>query len=128
EVNMPLGPNQYVRVGSGDYSIHTHAIGHQVTVVVATQTVSATCNGTQVAWHPRCCARHQPLTDPAHAEAARLLRGEFLHARAAAAAAHTAPAEVEVEQRALTAYDRMFTVIDGGAECDGAGHGGAEAS
>jgi len=89
--------------------------------------VSATCNGTQVAWHPRCWARHQTLTDPAHAEAARLLRGEFLHARAAAQA-HTAPAEVEVEQRALASYDRMFTVIDGGAESDGAGHDGAEAS
>jgi hypothetical protein len=65
-------------------------------------------------------------TDPAHAEAARLLRGEFRHARAAAAA-HTAPAEVEVEQRALTSYDRMFTVIDGGGS-DSAGHDGAEAS
>lgn len=128
QLTMRLGRDHYVRVGTCDYSIHPRAIGHKVTVRVDTQTVSATCNGTQVAWHPRCWARHQTLTDPAHAEAARLLRGEFLHARAAAVAAHTAPAEVEVEQRALTSYDRMFTVIDGGAECDGTDHDGAEAS
>ncbi|WP_405691361.1 hypothetical protein [Streptomyces sp. NBC_00057] len=63
---------------------------------------------------PRCL-HHFP-----HAEAARLLRGEVWHQQAArTATAHTAALApdnlgVEVEQRELGTYDRMFTLIEGG--------------
>jgi hypothetical protein len=78
--------------------------------------------GEIVAEHPRCWARHQTITDPDHKAAADRMRGDFIHARAAAAsAARTAAAlapdnlGVEVEQRRLDTYDRMFTLIQGGA-------------
>lgn len=72
QLTMRLGRDHYVRVGTCDYSIHPRAIGHKVTVRVDTQTVSATCNGTQVAWHPRCWARHQTLTEAAPPAARRV--------------------------------------------------------
>jgi helix-turn-helix resolvase-like protein len=84
--------------------------------------VSGGAGAVVVARHPRCWARHQTLTDPGHAEAARLLRGEVWHQQAArAATARRALAlapdnlGVEVEQRELGSYDRMFTLIEGGA-------------
>jgi hypothetical protein len=80
-----------------------------------------TCGEDVVARHARCWARHQSVTDPQHAAAARVLRGEVIHqqaARAAAArAAILAPDSlgIEVEQRELGTYDRLFTLIEGGA-------------
>ncbi|MEU1600963.1 hypothetical protein ABZ468_51765 [Streptomyces sp. NPDC005708] len=70
----------------------------------------------------QCCwARHQSITDPEHAAAARRLRAELWQqqdVRAhAARAALLAPDSlgIEVEQRELGTYDRMFTLIEGGA-------------
>ncbi|MGW3076116.1 Mu transposase domain-containing protein [Kitasatospora sp. NPDC001132] len=77
--------------------------------------VTVTCGDEIVARHPRCCARHQSLTDPDH------MRGEVIHQQAARAAitraAMLAPDSlgIEVEQRELGIYDRMFTLIEGGA-------------
>lgn len=76
--------------------------------------------GAVVARHPRSWARHQTVTDPDHARTATVLRGEYrdhvasrvAHARQAAAA----PDLVEVGQRELGTYDRVFTVIEGGAD------------
>ncbi|MBT2402089.1 hypothetical protein J7I97_04635 [Streptomyces sp. ISL-87] len=86
-----------------------------------TEEVTVTCGNDIVARHTRCWACHQSLTDPEHAAAARLLRGEVIHQ--AAARAHAARAAalapdslgIEVEQRELGTYDRMFTLIEGGA-------------
>jgi hypothetical protein len=61
----------------------------------------------EVARHARCWARHQSLTDPAHAAAAAA-------GRAAARQRFTPADELEVEQRPLETYDRIFGVIDGG--------------
>ncbi|MGW4825885.1 IS21 family transposase, partial [Streptomyces sp. NPDC004227] len=74
-----------------------------------------------VARHARCWARHQSLTDPEHAAAARHLREQVWQQQAARAhaarAAHLVPdgLGIEVEQRQLDSYDRMFTLIEGGA-------------
>lgn len=123
-----IGRDHYIRVDTCDYSVHPRAIGHRVLVradneditVTLTDTPSTGAGTETVARHPRCWARHQTLTDPEHAEAARLLRGEVWHQQAAGAAtAHTAALApdnlgVEVEQRELGTYDRMFTLIEGG--------------
>jgi hypothetical protein len=71
-----------------------------------------------VARHPRSWARHQTVTDPDHARTATVLRGEYRHhvaSQAARSRTAAAPDLVEVEQRELGTYDRMFTVIEGGS-------------
>lgn len=116
-----LGRDHYVRVDTNDYSVHPRAIGRTVTVRADTEEITVTCGDDLVARHARCWARHQSITDPEHAAAARALRGEVWHQQAARA--HAARATVlapdslgiEVEQRELGTYDRMFTLIEGGA-------------
>jgi len=117
-----LGRDHYVRVDTCDYSIHPRAIGRKVAVVVTTEQIIAYCDGHVVAEHPRCWARHQSITDPEHAAAAAAMRGE-VHRQAAQAASSRRPLAatgtgpgIEVEQRELGTYDRLFTVIDGGAD------------
>jgi transposase len=116
-----IGRDHYIRVDTNDYSVHPRAIGRTVTVRADNEGVIATAGDEVVARHARCWARHQSLTDPEHAEAARILRGEVIHQHAARAAtarnAALAPDSlgVEVEQRALDTYDRIFTLIEGGA-------------
>ncbi|MFF4291543.1 IS21 family transposase [Streptomyces sp. NPDC001601] len=112
-----LGRDHYVRVDTCDYSVDPAAIGHQVTVLTDNeQVVVLTSGGEIVAQHARCWARHQTLTDPEHAEAGQAMRQEVrrrptgqIHAVGSA----SGPL-VEVEQRELGSYDRLFTVIDGG--------------
>jgi transposase len=116
-----IGRDHYIRVDTNDYSVHPRAIGRTVTVRADNEEVIATAGDEVVARHARCWARHQSLTDPEHAAAARILRGEVIHQHAARAAtarnAALAPDSlgVEVEQRALDTYDRIFTLIEGGA-------------
>jgi transposase len=115
-----LGRDHYIRVDTNDYSVHPRAIGHIVTVHADTEEITVTCGDDLVARHTRCWARHQSLTDPEHAAAARDLRGEVIHQQAARAATAKAAAlapdslGIEVEQRELGTYDRMFTLIEGG--------------
>ena len=115
-----LGRDHYIRVDTNDYSVHPRAIGHMVTVHADTEEITVTCGDDLVARHTRCWAKHQSLTDPEHAAAARNLRGEVIHQQAARAAtarpAALAPDSlgIEVEQRKLGTYDRMFTLIEGG--------------
>ncbi|MFG2859001.1 IS21 family transposase [Streptomyces mirabilis] len=115
-----LGRDHYIRVDTNDYSVHPRAIGHVVTVHADTEEITVTCGDDLVARHTRCWAKHQSLTDPEHAAAARNLRGEVIHQQAARAATARAAAlapdsfGIEVEQRELGAYDRMFTLIEGG--------------
>ncbi|WP_406088846.1 IS21 family transposase [Kitasatospora purpeofusca] len=116
-----IGRDHYIRVDTNDYSVHPRAIGRTVMVRTDTEEITVSCGNDIVARHTRCWARHQTLTDPEHAAAADVMRGEVIHqhvARAhAARAALLAPDSlgIEVEQRELGAYDRMFTLIEGGA-------------
>ncbi|MFE4425139.1 hypothetical protein [Streptomyces sp. NPDC056817] len=117
-----LGRDHYIRVDTCDYSVHPRAIGRQITVRADTEEVVATTRaGETVAHHSRCWARHQTITDPEHAAAAEMLRGQAIRQRASHARARglagLAPDDlgVEVEQRQLGSYDRIFTLIEGGA-------------
>jgi transposase len=115
-----IGRDHYIRVDTNDYSVHPRAIGKTVMVRADNEEVTVIAGNDVVARHTRCWARHQSLTDPDHAAAARVLRGEVIHQQAArAATARTAALApdslgVAVEQRQLDTYDRMFTLIEGG--------------
>jgi transposase len=116
-----IGRDHYIRLDTNDYSVHPRAIGHTVTVQADTEQITVTtASGDVVAHHVRCWAKHQSITDPDHATAAASLREDAWQQRAARAqAAHLALAPddlgVDVEQRELTTYDRVFTLIEGGA-------------
>jgi hypothetical protein len=121
-----IGRDHYIRVDTCDYSVHPLAIGKKVQVRTDTDevVVTLTPGGAEVARHPRCWAKQQTITDPVHARAAAVLRGDYRHhqaAQAQAARRHnaaTASDLVEVEQRQLDSYDRMFTLIEGGGQTD----------
>ncbi|MFF9667531.1 IS21 family transposase, partial [Streptomyces althioticus] len=116
-----LGRDHYIRLDTNDYSVHPRAIGRLVTVRADTEEITVTCGEDVVARHARCWARHQSITDPEHVAAARHLRDQVWQQRAdrarTAQAALLAPdgLGVEVEQRELATYDRIFTLIEGGA-------------
>jgi transposase len=96
-----LPRDHYVRLDANDYSVHPSAIGRRVDIRADCEQVEVACDGRIVAAHPRCWAAHQSITDPAHRDAATLLR------RAHRLAVKT-PARAEVETRDLGDYDRMF--------------------
>jgi transposase len=116
-----IGRDHYIRVDTCDYSVHPLAIGKRVHVATsaAEVIVTLTPGGAVVARHPRSWAKHQTITDPDHARTATVLRGEYRHHVASQAtrsrAQAAAPDLIEVEQRELGTYDRVFTVIEGGA-------------
>ncbi|MBB4921898.1 transposase [Kitasatospora kifunensis] len=116
-----IGRDHYIRVDTNDYSVHPRAIGHTVMVRADNEEVTVIAGNDIVARHTRCWAKHQSITDPDHAAAAEVLRGEVIHRQAARAAtaraALLAPDSlgIDVEQRELGTYDRMFTLIEGGA-------------
>ncbi|GLW59632.1 IS21 family transposase [Kitasatospora phosalacinea] len=116
-----IGRDHYIRVDTNDYSVHPRAIGHTVMIRADNEEVIVIAGEDVVARHSRCWAKHQSITDPDHAAAAQVLRGEVWHHKAARAATARAAAlapdslGIEVEQRELGTYDRMFTLIEGGA-------------
>ena len=57
--------------------VHPAAVGRRVVVTADLEQVVATLDGTRVAAHARCWARHQSITDPAHAKAAARLRQAY---------------------------------------------------
>ncbi|WP_316784822.1 IS21 family transposase [Streptomyces sasae] len=121
-----IGRDHYIRVDTCDYSVHPRAIGKLVVVRSDTEEVTVLAGEEVVARHARCWARHQTITDPEHAAASARMRGDFRHQQAARArdrrlaATGTGPPQlVEVEQRELGSYDRMFTLIEGGATTTG---------
>ncbi|WP_329347227.1 IS21 family transposase [Streptomyces sp. NBC_01261] len=124
-----IGRDHYIRVDTCDYSVHPLAIGKKVQVTTSIEEVIAilTPGGAVVARHARCWAKHQTITDPDHARTAAALRGEYRHHTAAQAARLRATAAadrlVDVEQRELTDYDRVFTLIEGDAGRDETGDG-----
>jgi hypothetical protein len=103
-----LPRDHYVRVDSNDYSVHPSVIGRMAGIAAGLEEVTVTCGGRQVAWHPRCWAAHQSITDPAHAAAAAQLR-------LARRLAGSRPADTAVQQRALADYDRILGTGDQGA-------------
>jgi hypothetical protein len=102
-----LPRDHYVRVDSNDYSVDPAVIGRTVEVAAGLEEVMVTCQGSQVARHPRCWAAHQSITDPGHAAAAAQLR----QARRTVAAR---PADTAVQQRVLSDYDRILGTSDQG--------------
>jgi transposase len=96
-----LPRDHYVRVDTNDYSVNPHFVGRRVEVRVTLEEVTATCDGTEVARHRRCLAKHQSLLHPDHARVLRAMRAEQLVAAAFADA---------VEERDLNDYDRALGV------------------
>ncbi len=102
-----LPRDHYVRLDTNDYSVHPSVIGRRIEVVAGLAWVQAFCDGRLVAEHERVWAKHQSLTDPAHAAAAKALRGKrFAVVRQAV--------EPQVALRCLDDYDAALGV-DGGA-------------
>jgi transposase len=102
-----LPRDHYVRVDSNDYSVHPAVIGHRIEVRAGLQQVKVLCAGKVVAQHERVWAKHQTLHDPAHLAAATSLRRQRLEVVRPAA-------DTEVQIRALSDYDALLGVDDGG--------------
>ena len=69
-IRVRLPRDHYVRVDSNDYSVAPGAWSAARSRSCADlATVTVTCDGTVVAAHDRCWARHQTITDPAHRQA-----------------------------------------------------------
>jgi hypothetical protein len=98
---LRLARDHYVRVDTNDYSVNPRFVGRRIEVRVTLEEVVATCDGTEVARHRRCQARHQSILAPDHARILRTMRAERLVADAFAAA---------VEERDLAVYDRISGV------------------
>lgn len=96
-----LPRDHYVRVDANDYSVNPRFVGRRIHVRVTLDEVIATCDGTEVARHQRCLAKHQSLLAPDHARTLRAMRAE------ATLAAATGD---EVEERDLSVYDRISGV------------------
>lgn len=96
-----LPRDHYVRVATNDYSVNPRFVGRRVEVRVTLDEVVVTCEGTEVARHHRCLAKHQSILAPEHARILRAMRAE---ARAAEVSA------TEVEVRDLSVYDRIAGV------------------
>lgn len=100
--SVRLGRDYYVRVAGNDYSVDPTAIGQLVDVSTTLGCVAVTRSGRLLAAHDRCWAARQTLTDPAHVEAAAVLRQQFQ--------AGTPPAAGDQLARDLSDYDRAFDV------------------
>jgi hypothetical protein len=106
--SLRLPRDHYVRLDANDYSMHPGAIGRRVLVRADLDRVQEFCDGQLVADHERIWAAHQTVSDPAHVEAAKLLRRKRIGALRPAAA------EPEVEVRPLADYDNALSVgLDG---------------
>ncbi|WP_200956480.1 IS21 family transposase [Nocardioides sp. Soil777] len=99
-----LPRDHYVRLASNDYSVDPGVVGRFVDVVADLTTVTITCAGAVVGTHPRCWARHQTITDPAHRQKAL----ELAHRARAVKDRPAAPEGVVVEARDLSVYDTVF--------------------
>jgi transposase len=107
--SLRLPRDHYVRLDSNDYSVHPGAVGRRVLVRADLDRVQAFCDGQRVADHDRIWAIHQTISDPAHVQAAKVLRRSRIQIP-------PPPAESEVPVRDLGDYDAVFGVdLDGGA-------------
>lgn len=97
-------PRDYcLRVLGSDYSVDPAFIGRMIEVSADLDTVTARCDGTRAARHPRSWARRQTVTDPARVTAAARLRARCQHAR-------TAGSDDAGLARDLAGYDARFGV------------------
>jgi transposase len=96
--NTRLPRDHYVRVDTNDYSVNPRFVGRWVEVRVTLDEVVVSCDGTEVARHRRCLAKHQALLAADHARILRALRAEQ---------AIAAPVDTVVEERDLAVYDRI---------------------
>jgi transposase len=96
-----LPRDHYVRVDTNDYSVNPRFVGRRIEVRVTLDEVTATCDGTEVARHRRCLAKHQTLLAPDHSRVLRAMRAEQQVAAAFTDA---------VEERDLADYDRALGV------------------
>ena len=96
-----LPRDHYVRVATNDYSVNPRFVGRRVEVRVTLDEVIASCDGTEVARHRRCLAKHQTLLAAEHSRVLRAMRAE---------AQLAATREDDVEQRDLADYDRALGV------------------
>jgi transposase len=97
-----LPRDHYVRVDTNDYSVNPRYVGRRVEVVVTLDEVVVVCEGTEVARHRRCLAKHQTLLTGEHARILRQIRAE---------AAEPKPVEVTVEERDLAVYDQILVEV-----------------
>jgi transposase len=102
-----LARDHYIRLDSNDYSVHPAVIGRRIEITADLDRVRVRCEGRVVADHERIWAWHQTLSDPEHAGAARLLRRERM-------TVVRAPAEAEVQIRALSDYDAALGLDSAG--------------
>jgi transposase len=102
--SVRLPRDYYIRLDGNDYSVDPSVIGRRVEVLADLSTVTISCAGRTVAAHERCWARHQTITDPQHRAAAKALQ-----ARPRVTAP---PSSGEVEQRALSDYDKAFGLAE----------------
>lgn len=106
--SLRLPRDHYVRCDSNDYSVHPGVIGHRVLVRADLERVHVFCDGELVADHERIWAVHQTVSDPAHVEAAKVLRRRHFSAASPVV-------EPQVQVRSLSDYDDALGVdIDGG--------------
>lgn len=96
-----LPRDHYVRVDTNDYSVNPRYVGRRVDVQVALDEVIVTCDGSEVARHRRCLAKHQTLLAAEHARILRQIRAE---------ATEVTAVEVAVEERDLAVYDQLLEV------------------
>jgi transposase len=99
-----LARDHYIRLDSNDYSVDPSVIGRRIEVIAGLERVRVLCDGKPVADHDRAWARHQTITDPAHAAAARLLRRERITI--------VRPREADVEIRCLADYDTALGLTE----------------
>ena len=97
-----LPRDHYVRVETNDYSVNPRFVGRRVEVTVTLDEIVVTCDGTEVARHRRCLAKHQTLLVADHARVPRQMRVE---------AAAVTGVEMAVEERDLTVYDTITEVV-----------------
>lgn len=107
-----------MRLDANDYSVHPGVIGRIVQVSADLERVRVLCEGTLVADHPRCWARHQSLTDPCMPDRPRPCEER--------ARLHVERAEVEVERRVLADYDRALGLDLQGPSSSGPSQNGSE--
>ncbi|WP_068270703.1 IS21 family transposase [Aldersonia kunmingensis] len=103
-----LARDHYIRLDSNDYSVHPGVIGRRIEVIADLERVRAFCEGRSVADHERIWATHQTISDPAHVEAAKVLRRNRI------GMIRPAP-ELDVQVRELSDYDTALGLdTDGG--------------
>ncbi len=99
-----LGRDYYVRIDTNDYSVDPRAIGRIVDVSADLERVRVRLDGRIIADHARVWARGMVITDPAHRDAAAVLRRAFQQPRLAAVGDDDLA-------RDLADYDRAFGLV-----------------